>query len=336
MNGDGKPVLQIRDNFVAFDSEISKILPGDFRDWKFHRPLGISCAALQFNDEEPVVWFSKTSAGEYAAKMNRVDIQNLVRYMEEAVSKGWVIVTWNGLGCDFDVLAEESGLFEECRLLALNHIDVMYHFFCITGYPLGLDKAAKGMGLEGKMQGMSGDLAPILWNKGEYETVIKYVSQDVKTTIDIAKEVQNKGYVAWTSNSGKYKQILFPDGLYPVYKATQVSSPNTDWIDTPMRREDFFTWALEKHDKKNEVPPSELSEDEINDQLCLTENIYDEIDVDFEGYPVEKQKQNPIMDVHNKTNGLFCTCPICRGEPNLDDEFKYLFDDVHENYLDDY
>ena len=37
-----------------------------------------------------------------------------------------------------------------CSRVALNHIDLMFHFFCEKGYPLGLDAAAKGMGLPGK------------------------------------------------------------------------------------------------------------------------------------------------------------------------------------------
>ena len=85
--------------------------------------------------------------------MNKADLGELLKTMVDAVNKGWNIVTWNGLGFDFDVLAEESGEWEICRELALDHIDMMFHFFCIQGYPLGLEKAAQGMGLSGKMEG---------------------------------------------------------------------------------------------------------------------------------------------------------------------------------------
>ena len=43
---------------------------------------------------------------------------------------------------------------------------MMFHFFCVQGYALGLDRAAKGMGLAGKLPGMTGALAPRYWAEG--------------------------------------------------------------------------------------------------------------------------------------------------------------------------
>ena len=49
---------------------------------------------------------------------------------------------------------------------------MMFHVFCLKGYPLGLDKAAKGMDLAGKTPGMTGDMAPKMWQEGQYEESI--------------------------------------------------------------------------------------------------------------------------------------------------------------------
>ena len=51
------------------------------------------------------------------------------------------------MGFDLDVVAEESGMFQECRRMARNHVDMMFHLLCLLGYGVSLDSAAKGMGL---------------------------------------------------------------------------------------------------------------------------------------------------------------------------------------------
>lgn len=57
--------------------------------------------------------------------MSRDDAAELVNFLAEAADSGSTILTWNGL--DFDILAEESGMVEECRQLALAHVDMMFH-----------------------------------------------------------------------------------------------------------------------------------------------------------------------------------------------------------------
>ena len=42
----------------------------------------------------------------------------LVRYLEDQVAQGYTLLTWNGLGFDLDILAEESGMLPNCRRLA--------------------------------------------------------------------------------------------------------------------------------------------------------------------------------------------------------------------------
>ena len=74
--------------------------------------------------------------------MDREELALMVRQL--AALQGFTIVTWNGLGFDFDVLAEESGLPRECAETGLDHVDMMFHVLCKLGHPLGLDAAARG------------------------------------------------------------------------------------------------------------------------------------------------------------------------------------------------
>ncbi len=156
---------------------------GDSSDWKSQRPLGISCAAtLLAGDKEPILWFG----GNEADRMNREEAAKLVEYLSKQVANDYTLVTWNGLGFDLDILAEESDLLQPYRELASNHVDLMFHVVCRLDYGVSLDAAAKGMELAGKPEGMNGAKAPVLWAEGKREDVLRYVAQDVRTTLDLA------------------------------------------------------------------------------------------------------------------------------------------------------
>jgi len=149
--------------FLAFDIETATDVPGDEFNWKPYRPLGISCAATLSTDcESPRLWHGGQGASTPTLKMQRNEVANLVDYLVGMANSGFTLVTWNGLSFDFDVLAEESGQLAECRQLALEQIDMMFHIFCVKGFPVGLDNAARGTGIAGKPAGMSGVKAPQL------------------------------------------------------------------------------------------------------------------------------------------------------------------------------
>jgi len=187
--------------YLAFDLEIAKIIPEDETDWKIHRPLGITCAAAS-SDKELWNWWANFN-GMFTHKLTKEQSQILVSQLVELTNKeDFTLLTWNGLGFDFDILAEESGMYEECIELALNHIDMMFHFFCSKGFPLGLDAASKGMGLPGKPEGMDGAKAPELWPIDPHK-VMAYCSLDVKNTLDVAKAVEAGGKLNWTARSGR-------------------------------------------------------------------------------------------------------------------------------------
>ena len=143
--------------YLAFDIETAKDVPGDDFNWRAHRPLGISCAAvLRCDAKEPMLWCGKKDDGTPAGRMSRDEARELVGELARLTTEGYTLLTWNGLGFDLDVLAEESGCRSECKELALDHVDMMFHVFCDRGFPVGLDKAAQGLGIPGKPEGMSG------------------------------------------------------------------------------------------------------------------------------------------------------------------------------------
>lgn len=232
--------------YVSFDLEIAKILPGDFSDWKRHRPLGITCAATKLDGEEPLVWFSKGENGQASSRMNETDLGTLVDYLEQAADGGYQIVTWNGLGFDFNILAEESGEWERCKALAASHTDMMFDFFCRTGYPIALDKAAKAMGLKGKLEGVTGDQAPILWQQGKYDTVLAYVAQDAVTTLEVAKTAEARGRISWVTQRGQLKDIPLRNGWLACNKAVSLPQPDVSWMSNPVSRKEYYGWVLEK------------------------------------------------------------------------------------------
>ena len=222
--------------YLAFDIETAKLIPEDETDWKSHRPLGISCAATLLADsDELALWHG-------ADRMSQQEAGKLVEYLATQVDNGYTIVTWNGLGFDFDILAEESGMPAKCKKLAADHVDMMFHVLCRLGYGVKLDAAAKGMGLDGKPEGMNGALAPVLWAEGKREDVLQYVAQDVRTTLDLATACEARGMMRWIARSGKPRSMALQDGWLSVDQALGLPFPDTSWMSDPWPRTDFTGW----------------------------------------------------------------------------------------------
>jgi len=172
--------------------------------------VGITCAATLTSDTgELNHWYTPANGALPADQMGRVDALRLLKYLAAMVVNGYTILTWNGLKFDFRVLAEGSGMFDGCKELALGcHVDMMFQIVCLRGHRLGLDVAAKGMGLPGKLEGMDGDEAAQLWAEGERETVLDYVAQDVRTTMELGRTCEKLGFLKWTSRGGN--QVKMP------------------------------------------------------------------------------------------------------------------------------
>jgi hypothetical protein len=228
--------------YTAFDLETARILPEGTQNWSRYRPLGITCAATLSSGGDLKLWYGRTADGDYAPQMSRDEARQLVWHLQAEADAGKAILTWNGLGFDFDILAEESGEYAICKDLALEHIDMMFHVFCMKGYGLSLDKAAKGMGLLGKPPGISGEMAPRMWKGGRYPEVLEYLSQDVQTTLDLGVVTSQQRQLRWISSRGKLQQLPLFSGWLQVKEAMDLPLPDTSWMSNPWPRSKFTGW----------------------------------------------------------------------------------------------
>jgi hypothetical protein len=229
--------------YLAFDIETAKDVPGDDFNWRPHRPLGISCAATLASDTgQPLLWYGKTRDELPEKRMSQEDAKGLVEYLLKMAADGFRILTWNGLGFDFDILAEESGAASSCGECALGHVDMMFHVFCSLGYPVALEKAAQGMGLPGKPPGMSGFKAPELWAQGHFNEVLDYVAQDVRTAMQIAQTCEQRRRFEWITRKGTKSSMPLTNGWLTVEEALGLPEPDTSWMSSPLSRREFTAW----------------------------------------------------------------------------------------------
>lgn len=231
--------------FLAFDIETAKLAP-DGDNLNAARPLGISCWAMAWQDNNgeihTLTGHGVDDYGNPSPQMTAMECEDLVSKLRVNALRGFTILTHNGCGFDFDILAEESGRHEECAELALHHVDMMLHFHCLKGFPVGLNAVAKGLGLEGKTEGMDGSKAPQLWAEGRYDEVLRYVAQDVRATLEVALTVEQRKDLCWIARSGKPNFVAIPRWL-TVFEALQLPEPDTSWMDSPIPREQFTEWV---------------------------------------------------------------------------------------------
>jgi hypothetical protein len=229
-------------NYFAFDIETVKRFP-DGDSWRNHRPLGIACAAAAaVCFEQPRVWHGAAADGSIATRMDQEELRQLVGDLVAAVDQGFTLLTWNGMGFDFDILAEESGLIEECRALARNHVDMMFHLFCVKGFPLALRTACIGSGTTSKVEGMDGAKAVQMWHAGARQEVIDYCVRDVQATLELANATERKRRLTWLSKAGNPQFLPIPSGWKKVDNALRIPEPDTSWMSRPLARSEFTAW----------------------------------------------------------------------------------------------
>ena len=229
--------------FLAFDIETAKDLPGEDFNWRPHRPLGITCAATLTSDTSELrLWHGKKPNGSPAERMTAADALGLVEYLVQMAADGFTVLSWNGLGFDFDVLAEESAAAGLCHECALGHVDMMFHIVCSLGYPVALDNGAQGMGLPGKPPGMTGFMAPKIWAQGRHQEVLDYVSQDVRIAMQIAQLSEQRRRFQWITRKGTTSTMPLPKGWLTIREALALPEPDTSWMSQPLKRRDFMCW----------------------------------------------------------------------------------------------
>lgn len=231
---------------ASFDLEIASVVPETVQEWSKVRGLGISCAAIALSDADEIrIWEGKPRF----AKQNSIA---LVKRLMELRDQGYMLITWNGCSFDFRVLAEDSGLLQQCGQLALNHVDLMLMVTFTKGWYLSLQAALEGAGLSGKLRtvqlsdgseihDMDGSKAPGLWAAGEYEAVLAYLKEDVLQLLKLAQSVDRRGRISWTSRSGNPQNIRFSK-LLTVTEGFGIPEPDTSWMSDPPSREQFIDW----------------------------------------------------------------------------------------------
>lgn len=234
--------------YLAFDIETATITP-EGEDVQLHRPLGISCWAVAWEREAGRQTFTASytsfdEEGNIRPQLTREECVAVVWRLHKAVERGYTILTHNGVGFDFDILAEESGMHSLCAHLALHSVDTCFLVHCLKGFPVGLDAIAKGMGLPGKPEGMSGALAPQMWAEGKHQAVLDYVAQDVRSTLEVALEIEKRQGLAWIARSGKRNHLPMPQ-LLTVEEALRLPEPDTSWMSDPMPRSRFTGWMTQ-------------------------------------------------------------------------------------------
>ncbi|MDF1500144.1 MAG: ribonuclease H-like domain-containing protein [Anaerolineales bacterium] len=231
---------------ASFDIEIASVIPEGTADWAEYPDLGISCAAVAFEDREEVrFWSGVPRLDPHAARL-------MAQELIEIHKAGYQFVTWNGCGFDFRVLAQESGMVEEMALLAMEHVDLMLMVTFAKGHYLSLQKALEGAGMSGKLkrvrlsdggwiEDMDGSQAPILWGRGEQEAVLAYLEQDVRQQLALAQWVRTNRQIRWTSSRGNPQSASF-NKLLTVKQCFALPEPDTSWMRDPPTREQFTAW----------------------------------------------------------------------------------------------
>ena len=228
---------------LSFDIEISKVIPDFSGDLFAHAPLGISCAAVASDSVK--FW-------QGVPQMSKAENQQMVRDLLAYKADGYTLVTWNGCGFDFRLLAEESGMLDECAELAIDHVDLMLLVTFNKGWYLGLDKALNGAGIGSKvhevtlksgeiLRDMNGGMAPQLWTDGEHEAVLTYLRGDVEQTLALAQSIEQTGEIRWLSGRGKPQSVAVPR-LLTVRECFSLPEPDVSWMDNPPTREGFVKW----------------------------------------------------------------------------------------------
>ena len=229
--------------YLAFDIETAKDIPDDDFNWRPYRPLGISCAAaLQCDAKEPFLWHGKNNDGTPAKKMSQAEAGNVVHELVKLVEDGYTLLTWNGLGFDLDILAEESGAGAECKELALNHVDMMFHVFCDRGFPVALDKAAEALKIPA-----SRPECPACWPRdfglrANIRTCSTMWPRTCGSHSKLPIKCDQQRKFQWITRKGTKSTMDLPRGWLTVRDAMRLPVPDTSWMNNPIPRQQFTRW----------------------------------------------------------------------------------------------
>jgi hypothetical protein len=286
---------------AAFDLEIAKELD-ELDDWQNHAPLGITCAAIALIDTDEVTYWGADP------QLSQEQSITIVHALQDLVENGYLLLTWNGAAFDFQILAQESGLFEECGELAMNHVDMMLLVTFQKGYYLSLEKALTGAGLKGKLkhvvlsngetvENMTGSKAPQLWTDKEFDAVLQYLGDDVRQTLQLGQSVRHSCQIMWRSNRGNPMHVSVKN-LDPVWKCFNYPEPDTSWMTDSPDREKFVSWIPDWFDKLSNLSVAQEIYNELQPPFPADDCIPPEYTENFDTYDVGYFEEEIYNELH--------------------------------------
>lgn len=226
---------------LSFDIEISDIF--DLRpneDIEKYAPFHISVAATVIAGGEDKHWYSQGSDGKPLKTISKERANEMLEYLREMQKQEYMVCAWNGLKFDLQWLGYNAGNYKLAKEVALKSYDPMFQFFNLKGFPIGLASVAKALGVTQKKL-MTGDKAPIEWEKGNYQLVMDYVKGDCQMTNKIIAEIIKGKSICWYTQKGDVKNVPVPK-LKTVEAVIKDAGPDQSWMDKPLKKESFYSW----------------------------------------------------------------------------------------------
>jgi hypothetical protein len=232
------------EKYVAFDIETSQKAPDDRASIG---KLDITCVGYYISGEQHTLkssFYGDFVQGVGFEVMKELHINRVVCWLWEHYKQGYQIVSWNGMGFDFPVLAGNASARykERVETIAWGSYDPAFHMLCEKGFMIGLGSYAEVNDLGVKT--MDGLEAVEKWSLGfeEQLEVIEYVKHDALLTARAWEKMNERGAVEWITRSGKSSVWQPSKRFLPVEEAYGLPLPDTSWMDNPFKREEFYDW----------------------------------------------------------------------------------------------
>jgi len=228
---------------LSFDIELSDLFElKKNEDMEKYAPFHISVAATAVHDGEERAWYSEEN-GQPALNLTRERAHELLEYLDEMQQKEFMVCAWNGLGFDLKWIGYQADDMVLAARIALKSYDPMFQFFNQAGFPVGLGKVAKGMGiLQEKL--MDGADAPKQWRAGNHQEVMDYCLGDCQMTNLIVRGIQETRQVRWATAKGTISSKPMPR-LKSVEEVIRDPEPDQSWLDNPIPKTKFYKWVQE-------------------------------------------------------------------------------------------
>lgn len=226
---------------LSFDIEISDIFElKEGEDLEKYAPFHISVAAMAIHGGEEKLWYSYDDDGVPTTSITQQCACDLLRYLDEKQQKGFMVCAWNGLSFNLKVIGQQANDLALAARIALKSYDPMFQFFNQTGFPVGLAKVAKAMGIDQEKL-MDGVDAPKEWRAGKYQEVMDYCMGDCQMTNKIILAIQEAQQVKWVTKKGIVRSKPLSE-LRQVEKVIKDPAPDQSWMKQPLLKEKFYKW----------------------------------------------------------------------------------------------